>query len=283
MAWAPATAARLPDGRLHLHHGPIDIIARAYGPGAAAAEVRAEARFATVLTDLAAELPALRQPADQTAVSGAIAQAMLAACRAHLPVFVTPMAAVAGAVADAVIAAMKGPGLRRAYANNGGDIALWLAPGEHLTAAIAAPGGGTATIAHGDPVRGIATSGWPGRSHSLGIADAVTVLSRSAAKADVAATLIANAVDLPGHPAIAREPACAALPDSDLGPRPVTVAVGPLTAAERAAALDRGAARAEAMAARGLIAAAALVLGPDRRVIGPDRLQPHLLGDRQHA
>ena len=29
---------------------------------------------------------------------------------------------------------------------------------------------------HDDPVRGIATSGWRGRSFSLGIADAVTVL-----------------------------------------------------------------------------------------------------------
>ena len=31
------------------------------------------------------------------------------------------------------------------------------------------------------PVRGVATSGWRGRSHSLGIADSVTVLARTAA------------------------------------------------------------------------------------------------------
>ena len=36
---------------------------------------------------------------------------------------------------------------------------------------------GTATIRADDPVRGIATSGWRGRSFSLGIADAVTVLA----------------------------------------------------------------------------------------------------------
>ena len=49
-------------------------------------------------------------------------------------------------------------------------------------------------------MRGIATSGWRGRSFSLGIADAVTVLAATAAEADAAATMIANAVDLPGHP-----------------------------------------------------------------------------------
>ena len=69
-------------------------------------------------------------------------------------------------------------------------------------------------------MRGIATSGWRGRSFSLGIADAVTVLADRAAAADAAATIIANAVDLPGHPAIVRVPACELAPDSDLGRAP---------------------------------------------------------------
>ena len=34
------------------------------------------------------------------------------------------------------------------------------------------------------PHRGVATSGWRGRSHSLGIADSVTVVARNAAAAD---------------------------------------------------------------------------------------------------
>ena len=119
------------------------------------------------------------------------------------------MAAVAGAVADEICAAMAAAGdLDRAYVNDGGDIALHLTPGTAITAAIAARAGlpDRVTIAHADPVRGIATSGWRGRSFSLGIADAVTVLARTAAEADAAATLIANAVDLPGHPAVARAP-----------------------------------------------------------------------------
>jgi ApbE superfamily uncharacterized protein (UPF0280 family) len=164
--------------------------------------------------------------------------------------------------------------------NDGGDIALYLTPGQSVTAAIAARAGlpDRVTIAHADPVRGIATSGWRGRSFSFGIADAVTVLARTAAEADAAATLVANAVDLPGHPAVARAPACSLQADTDLGDRLVTVAVGRLSAAETARALAAGAARAEAMVAGGLIAAAALFLNGEVRVAGAlpvaKRLEP---------
>ncbi len=264
----------LPDGRrLHLHHGPIDLIVAAFGPAPARAEAyrRAAMRFQTVLDELVAELPALRAPAAPgLALSGPVARCMRRAVMAHLPVFVTPMAAAAGAVADEICAAMTtGVALGRAYVNNGGDVALYLAPGQRIDAAIVGvSGAGRATVRAQDPARGLATSGWRGRSHSLGIADAVTVIARTAAEADVAATLIANAVDLPGHPAITRRPACELSPDSDLGARPVTTGVGPLTAAEVAGALDIGADAARAMARSGLIEGAAISLGPDTRLIG---------------
>ena len=256
--------AHLPGGRLHLHHGPIDIILRAEGPGAAEGEAAAAARFPAILPGLVAELPALRDAAAPP-VTGPVARRMRAAVLAHRGVFVTPMAAVAGAVAEEVLAALVGQGgITRAYVNNGGDIALHLAPGTDTTAALAAGGAIPAriTLRAGDPVRGIATSGWRGRSQSLGIADSVTVLAATAAAADVAATLIANAVDLPGHPAVLRRPARAIKADSDLGDRPVTVAVGPLSPAEARRALDRGEAAARAMQAKGLVAAAALLLHP---------------------
>jgi ApbE superfamily uncharacterized protein (UPF0280 family) len=268
-----AAVQRLPDGRLHLHHGPIDIVLRAWGPPDALAEGerRAVARFATVLEELGAELPVLRRPAPQ-APRGETARRMAAATAPHAGLFVTPMAAVAGAVADTVLAALvSGGGIARAFVNDGGDIALHLEPGEALACAIAAGRGarhGMATIRHADPVRGIATSGWRGRSWSFGIADAVTVLARTAAAADAAATLIAGAVDLPGHPTIRRRPARDMQADSDLGHRAVTVAVGPLPAAGRAAALDRGLAVAESMRRRGLVEAAALFLHPFSRVAG---------------
>lgn len=260
-------AAMLPGGRLHLQHGPIDLVIGTGGPGREAALARTARRFGTVLDELVAELPRLRSPGGPPPY-GAVARRM-AASVAPWEVFVTPMAAVAGAVADEVLAALRdGPGLARAYVNNGGDVALWLAPGETMRVAIAGPALGRITLAAGDAVGGVATSGWRGRSHSLGIADSVTVLAASAAQADAAATLIANAVDLPGHPAITRLPARELSPDSDLGDRLVTRAVGTLDAAEIATALDRGARFAEAAQARGLIRGAFLALGAAHRITG---------------
>jgi ApbE superfamily uncharacterized protein (UPF0280 family) len=201
---------------------------------------------------------------------------MAAACWPHRRAFVTPMAAVAGAVADEVLAAMcAGDGLVRAYINNGGDIALYLRPGERfetgIVSRIEAPGiDGIATIDAASKVRGIATSGRGGRSFSLGIADSVTVLASSAAAADVAATLIANAVNV-DHPAIERR-ALELDPDSDLGERAVTVAVGALEDEAAAHALDAGATAAAAMRRAGLAHAALLTLSARSRMVGAPAL-----------
>ncbi len=265
-----AQTSRLSGGRLHLHHGPIDIVFQAFGDGAAAAETRAIGRFRGVLEELVGELPLLRSQAEGASgdvAKGKIVRAMARAVAPHAETFVTPMAAVAGAVADAVVGAAVGDGVQRVYANNGGDAAIWLASGEAITVAI----GGSkdrATIRADDPIRGVATSGWRGRSHSLGIADAVTVLAGSAAAADVAATLIANAVDLPGSDKVARMAACEIYPDSDLGTRMVTRGVGALTTDETAAALAAGARVAEEMLARGLMHSAVLYLGEQSVVVG---------------
>jgi ApbE superfamily uncharacterized protein (UPF0280 family) len=157
--------------------------------------------------------------------------------------------------------------------NNGGDIALHLADGEKFVVGIVDRPDrpslfGAATLHACDPVRGIATSGWRGRSFSLGIADAVTVLADRAAAADAAATIIANAVDLRGHPAIIRVPARQLAPDSDLGHRPVTQAVGELSGAEVNQALLAGVGAAERLRKIGLIRSAALKLQGETRVVG---------------
>lgn len=252
--------------RLHLNRGPIDLVLKAEGLGAAAAYRAAVARFDGMLEALVAELPALRS-GDGLPVEGDVARAMAAAVAPYRPQFITPMAAVAGAVADAVLAAMVSAGsLVRAYVNNGGDIALHLAPGARFDVAMAA--GGRVSLGAADGVKGVATSGWHGRSQSLGIADAVTVLAASGAAADAAATMIANAVDLPGHAAVRRVPAVAVKADSDLGVRLVTVGVGPLTPAEVAEALGRGAEYARAVLERGSILGAALVLQGEMMTVG---------------
>jgi ApbE superfamily uncharacterized protein (UPF0280 family) len=172
------------------------------------------------------------------------------------------MAAVAGSVADEILQIMlSGRALDKAYVNNGGDIAFHLAPGHELKAGIFVDRlDGAVRLTHDSAVRGIATSGWGGRSFSLGIADAVTVLAPTAAAADAAATVIANRVDAE-HPAIERKPARTLDPDSDLGDLPVTTRVGRLPADVIAAALDRGAAE-----ARRLRLSAALSLQGDWRL-----------------
>ncbi|MFD3190008.1 UPF0280 family protein [Sedimentitalea sp. HM32M-2] len=276
----------LPDGRrLHLHHGPIDLIIAADGPGRAAGLARAARRFDTLLAELAAELPQLRRPVtDRCILQGRVARAMQRAALAHAHVFVTPMAAVAGAVADEILAAIcADDGLRRVHVNNGGDVAFHLVPGAELTAAIAAPNLPRITLHAAGCTRGMATSGWRGRSLSLGIADSVTVLARTAARADVAATLIANAVDLPGHAAVRRAPANQLFADSDLGDRPVTVDVAALGPDEVARALGRGQRLAESCLARDLITGAVLTLGPACRVVAAPDLLTAFEKDRIHA
>jgi ApbE superfamily uncharacterized protein (UPF0280 family) len=273
---------RLHGDRLHLSHGPIDIVLRAWGAADAvrAAEAAATALFPTILPGLAAELPALRRPmAEVPRVVHPVARRMVAACTPFAPAFVTPMAAVAGAVADALLAEMlRAAPLARAYVNDGGDIALHVAPGESLAIGLAADPArlaldGALDVTAGSGIGGIATSGRQGRSLSLGIADAVTVLACDAATADVAATLIANAVDV-DIAAVRRAPADSLDPDSDLGGRLVTVAVGALSAAEVAAALAAGLVRAEAFRAAGLILGAALRLAGVVRVAGLPALPP---------
>jgi len=276
---------RLADGRLHLQDGPIDLIIEAFGAPAAVARAysAASVRFATALDELCRELALLRTPVRRDSLwpSGPIARRQFeAAARLCERAFITPMAAVAGAVADEILAAMTGAAsLTRAYVNNGGDIALHLAKGERFCIAMIERPDSLATFGRialeaAGPVRGVATSGWRGRSFSLGIADAVTVLAAGAAAADAAATLIANAVDLPGHPAIVRTPARALDPQSDLADRRVTRGVGPLTRQEVNAALGAGWREAEAMRTDGSIMAAALHLQGETHVSGASAFLP---------
>ncbi|HWI10099.1 MAG TPA: UPF0280 family protein [Burkholderiaceae bacterium] len=283
-----AQRARLPNGRWHFQHGPIDLVIGADGvaDAVAAAHEAAWRRFETALPELVAELRVLRLAVvgGPCPLQGAIARRMWHACRPYRAPFITPMAAVAGAVAQEVLGLYERAGIARAWVNNGGDIALHLAPGASVKVGLVAdlasvdPAEGAPRI-DADfavdaalPVRGIATSGWRGRSFSLGIADSVTVLARNAAMADAAATVIANAVDV-DDPRIVRRPANELKDDTDLGAIPVTVDVPPLAAAQVQAALRSGARRARELQGAGLIHAAVLVcqhraLGVEARV-GP--------------
>jgi uncharacterized protein len=261
-----------------LQDGPIDLIVEAHGSetNLRAAYDAAARRFTGLLDELCGELPMLRQAADpvRCLLQGLVARRMHAAVAPFAADhFITPMAAVAGSVAEEILGAMVDAArLERAYVNNGGDIALYLADGERFTVGLMDRPDDhglmrTMVIRADDPTRGVATSGRHGRSFSLGIADAVTVLARTASQADAAATIIANAVDLPGHPAIVRCPAQDLQPDSDLGARLVTRDVGGLSDVEIEDALGAGADKARQLLAAGLIDGAALRLHGETVVV----------------
>ena len=259
-------AALSSDGtRLHLQHGPIDLILKADGDKDRAFDA-AIRRFDTILQELVDELALLRAPVSDGGPrpKGAVARRMDAAARRLADGrFLTPMAAVAGSVADEVLAAMltEAP-LSRAMVNNGGDIAVHLAGGQYAVrmASVTGQDLGDIVLHPQDGIGGIATSGRHGRSFSLGIADSVTVLAQNGALADVAATLIANAVDLPLHPAITRAPANSLAPDSDLGAIPVVTGCATLPPDLRDQALNAGLAKAYALLNAGHISGCALFL-----------------------
>lgn len=277
-----ASRSMLDDGRWHFQHGPIDIIIGVDGETPAVQSALAESwsRFTQILPELVAELPLIRARATgNLRVEGPIATRMLEACRLYMDrLFVTPMVAVAGSVAEELIKYFQDrKGIRRAFVNNGGDIALHIAAGETYKVGLFSDLGryqgqqidldGAFEIKAAMPVRGIATSGWRGRSLSMGIADSVTVLASSAARADAAATLIANHVNVE-HAGVHRAPADTLKDDTDLGSHLVTVQVDALPQTAIDAALHAGAEFAGQLRAQKLIHSAVLMLQGSVRVVG---------------
>ncbi|UOD50136.1 UPF0280 family protein [Orrella daihaiensis] len=269
----------LPGNRLHMQHGPIDLIVQAEGDPIAvqAAHEEAQRLFKEVLPTLVTELVLLRQPVDPSRPNpmiGPVAKRMWLACRpfAHRD-FITPMAAVAGSVAQHILAPYQRSGIDRAWVNNGGDIALHLTANTRLRLGLFSdltsvlpvimqarlPAlDAMATIVADTGIGGVATSGWAGRSHSLGIADSVTVFAESSALADAGATMIANAVDVEDE-LIVRRPANLLSDDTDLGDHLVTVGVPRLAPEKVAVALARGKAVAQNYVDAGILQSVVLV------------------------
>jgi len=268
--------------RLYLRHGPIDLFIEIETHDH---QMRIEGfkiavqTFKTILPELCEELASLRKPISccNPNLKGPIAQKMFGAAsvfsKDH---FVTPMIAVAGSVADHLLERVSNVApTNKIYINNGGDISLKIFGDKTFKVGICSDvATGTiethAEILPKDNTGGIATSGWAGRSHSLGIADAVTVFAKTAAMADTAATLIANAVDLPASDKVERMSADTLSPDSDLGSRLVTTGVSTLTEFEKEDALQKGFTIATNMQDQGLIHSAYLAL-QGRQAIVPTK------------
>jgi len=292
-----ATASWIRHGQsLHLHHGPISLLVQVEGRQSQCEKAYAAAAtaFAPLLESLVSELPRLRTELKPGSMppNTPVGRIMYEACIPFLAERVTPMASVAGAVAQFVLTAIcEAADLKRAWINNGGDIAFFLTPGSQFDCGIipnlqSIELEGVVSLGFDSPCRGIATSGRAtrgqgGRSFSLGIADAVTVIAEQASVADAAATLIANHIDLPGHPGVIRQRANQIEMDTDLGEREVVVKVLPLSFEEVSIALDRGVAVAEQWIGQGYIHSAVLCLAGFKRILGGSVLLPSIRPDKE--
>lgn len=230
------------DNRLFLNHGPIDIVLEAFGKDKPLAYEKAKKYFSTLLNELVLDMDLLKKEVvPHRNFNNKISQSMQNATEKFYPDFITPMAAVAGSVADNILNVLvKDSQLEKAYVNNGGDVSFYLTENQTVKSSLASIPNIIAEIDYKDKSRGIATSGWRGRSFSLGIADSVTVLADNAAMADAAATMIANSVNIKNHPSIIKKPAEEIYEDSDLKNLMVTVEVGDLKQSEIEDALRNG-------------------------------------------
>lgn len=230
------------DNRLFLNHGPIDIVLEAFGKEKPLAYEKAKKYFSTLLNELVLDMDLLKKEVvPHRNFNNKISQSMQNATEKFYPDFITPMAAVAGSVADNILNVLvKDTKLEKAYVNNGGDVSFYLTENQTVKSSLASIPNIIAEIDYKDKSRGIATSGWRGRSFSLGIADSVTVLADNAAMADAAATMIANSVNIKNHPSIIKKPAEEIYEDSDLKNLMVTVEVGDLKQSEIEDALRNG-------------------------------------------
>ncbi len=222
------------------------------------------------LSEIRGDLPVLRQKAVRIKKVGWLseaAQRMIRAVKAVDEATLTPMAAVAGTVADLVKEHLV---LLDTFdflsVNNGGDISLFNAPGRTMGIGIGDINRNIATpyvlkIAGGGSF-GIASSGFGGRSFTLGLADVVSVIAETAAVADGAATFIGNMTTAEGR-TIVRRKAQDIDPLTDIPDEMVTIERGELDRQTVAAALAAGLDHARRLKSAGVIMDALIILGEE--------------------
>jgi hypothetical protein len=227
---------------------------------------RVEGLVTNILSDIGDCLPILKQKAykiKKTASLPDVARLMVEAVKVVDGASLTPMAAVAGSVADRLRDYLKTEALDFLSINNGGDISVFN------------PSGRPVSIGLGDIQRnrptpyslriegltefGIATSGFGGRSFTLGVADVVSVIASSGALADAAATFICNCTAIPSEQVV-RQRAGEIDAGSDIADELVTVQVGPLDAGLVREALEKGRTAAQALKRANAIVDAVLLL-----------------------
>jgi len=252
----------LAHGTVLVEYGPMRMFIQASehgNPMAELARVGAH-KVREVLEDLARFLPVIKRKTQELEVEERypdVVRRMIEATQAMGESDLTPMAAVAGAASDVVADFMIDQGGGKIIIDNGGDIAIRLREGE-----IARVGVKT-DIRDGHPsyvlpidcamgIGGVATSGLGGRSFTKGIASAATVLSKTAAFSDAAATVIGNYTTVEDG-TVKRALAESIYPDTDIAGEWVTIEVGELSREKVGEALNRGLSKAGLICRKGLI------------------------------
>jgi len=255
--------------------GPMTLTISAWAEGEPrpVMAARAAALALELLDELATVQPLLKTPAGKIKnlkECPSIVRKAVRNCRAVSPEL-TGLAAVAGLAADEVLQEAIRLGADRVIVNNGGDVALIACAGQPVRVGLKTHPEGEVThyleIKAGDKIGGVATSGWTGRSFSVGVADVVTIWAGDCATADAAATWIAGRTDVNSRQ-VSRVPAKDLDPQTDIPQLQVTREIGRLSRKEKWAALEKGLAEAEKLIAKGIIRGAFLAVQGEIRWIG---------------
>jgi len=234
-----------------------------------------------VLEDLATFLPVIRKKSKKLEIKGAfpeVVRRMIEATKKMDELDLTPLAAVAGTASDVVADFIFSRGGTKIIVDNGGDVAIRLREGEVAKVGVKTEidAKHPAYLFTIDPtmgIGGVATSGLGGRSFTKGIASAATVLSKTAAISDAAATVIGNFTNVE-DPNITRSLAEKIYPDTDIAGEWVTIKVGKLSEERAEEALNNGLSKTYSLCQRGLIKGAFIAL--QGKVVWTDSLNSWL-------
>jgi len=207
---------------------------------------RVEEKIRSILEEIKEYLPVLKQKARKiknTNHMPYVPRKMVDAVKVIDEVSLTPMAAVAGSVADALKEFLKNEGLDLISVNNGGDISIFNKNVRELKIDIGDihTGESSPHLLSIEQITdyGLATSGFGGRSFTLGLADSVTVIATTGALADAAATFICNCTNTETDQVIRRK-ASEIDPLTDIPDYEVTIKINVLNNFDIMKSLENG-------------------------------------------
>ena len=252
----------LPNGSVLVDYGPMRMVISVFEKEKPLIDLAREGAHLAILVleDLANFLPVIKRKVLGLKVKENIpevVQTMIEATKRMEEPDLTPLASVAGAASDVVADFIFRQRGTKVIVDNGGDIAIRLREGEVAKVGVktdihAARPTYLFSIDSSMGIGGVATSGLGRRSFTKGIASAATVLSKTAALADAAATVIGNFTNVEDS-GIRRSLAERIYPDTDIAGEWVTTGIGSLSAGKIDKAVRNGLSKAYTLCERGLI------------------------------